>query len=79
MLSVSRNIIALSPPLEWHIPSADVTIKSVTADSSTGGANIVVSADHTALYVTLTTLVRGQVLSSECVAALRSCCWGIAA
>jgi beta-galactosidase/beta-glucuronidase len=58
--TVSQNVIAMSSPANWHIPKAVVTIKSITTDSSTGGATINLSTDKTALYVTLTTKAIGR-------------------
>jgi hypothetical protein len=56
----STNVIALSAPSKWALPNATVAVGAVAADPATGGATVVVSADQTAVYVTLTTLATGR-------------------
>ena len=57
--TVSKNVIALTPPANWHIPAATVTVTSISPNGSQG-ASIVLKADKTALYVTMTTLATGR-------------------
>jgi hypothetical protein len=58
--TVSFNEILLAPPMGLKLRPAKVTFDVASSASTGGSVKIVLHADHTALFVTLTTLAHGR-------------------
>ena len=58
--TVSRNVVALTPPKDMALPAADVAFAVADAPNDDGSVDIAITASAVAMYATFTTLAHGR-------------------